>query len=49
MAKDLMDISGRVALITGASSRGIGSDAARKLAEHGAKMFLLARHESELK
>ena len=48
MADDLMDLTGRVALITGASSRGIGSGAARKLAEHGAKVFLLARRESEL-
>lgn len=49
MVKDLMDIGSRVALITGASSRGIGSGTAKKLAEHGAKVFLLARRESELK
>lgn len=48
MAADLMDLTGRVALITGASSRGIGSGAAKKLAEHGAKVFLLARRENEL-
>ena len=48
MANDLMDLTGRVALITGASSRGIGSGAAKKLAEHGAKVFLLARREAEL-
>ena len=49
MTKDRMDLSGRVALITGASSRGIGSGAARVLAEHGAKVFLIARREEKLK
>lgn len=49
MTKDRMDLSGRVALITGASSRGIGSGAARALAEHGAKVFLIARREEKLK
>lgn len=48
MATDLMDVTGRVALITGASSRGIGSGAAKALAEHGAKVFLTARREEQL-
>ena len=48
MATDLMDLTGRVALITGASSRGIGSGAAKALAEHGAKVFLTARREEQL-
>lgn len=48
MGKDIMDLSGRVALITGASSRGIGSGAAKVLAEHGAKVFLTARREKQL-
>ncbi|MGI6033497.1 MAG: SDR family NAD(P)-dependent oxidoreductase [Coriobacteriales bacterium] len=46
--EDILDLSGRVALITGASSRGIGSGAAKKLAAHGAKVFLLARREEQL-
>lgn len=48
MTVDLMDVTGRVALITGASSRGIGSGAARVLAQHGAKVFLTARREEQL-
>lgn len=46
---DLWNLSGRVALITGASSRGIGSESARFLAENGAKVFLVARREEKLK
>jgi NAD(P)-dependent dehydrogenase (short-subunit alcohol dehydrogenase family) len=49
MNKDqLFDLSGRVALITGASSRGIGSASARLLAQYGAKVFLVARREEKL-
>lgn len=44
-----MDLSGRVALITGASSRGIGAGAAEALAALGAKVFLIARREDKLK
>lgn len=41
-------MSGRVAFITGASSRGIGSGCAKALAEHGASVFLTARREEQL-
>ena len=46
--KDVFDLSGRVALITGASSHGIGSVSAQVLAAHGAKVFLTARREDKL-
>ncbi|MGI6218201.1 MAG: SDR family NAD(P)-dependent oxidoreductase, partial [Coriobacteriales bacterium] len=42
------DLSGRVAIITGASSRGIGYGAACALAAQGAKVFLVARREELL-
>ena len=42
------DLTGRVALITGASSHGIGNESAKLLAEHGAKVFLTARRETKL-
>ena len=48
-SRELFDLTGRVALITGASSRGIGGEAARFLAENGAKVFLVARREENLK
>ncbi|MFN3819651.1 SDR family NAD(P)-dependent oxidoreductase [Blastomonas sp.] len=38
------DLTGRVAIITG-SSRGIGAAAARKLAEHGAKVVISSRKQ----
>lgn len=43
------DLTGRVALVTGASSQGIGSESAKALAEAGAKVFLTARREGQLK
>ena len=47
--KDPYDLTGRVALITGASTHGIGNEAAKVLAQHGAKVFLTARREERLK
>lgn len=47
-SKEMYDLSGRVALVTGASTRGIGSSAAKFLAENGAKVFLIARREDKL-
>ena len=45
---DVFDLTGRVALITGASSHGIGNQAARVLAAYGAKVFLVARRKDKL-
>ena len=42
------DLTGRVALITGASTRGIGSACAKEFAKLGAKVFLTARREEKL-
>ena len=48
LRKDIFDLSGRVALVTGASSYGIGSVSAKVLAANGAKVFLTARREEKL-
>src|ERR1051325_8897923 len=47
-ASELFDISGRVALVTGASS-GLGTHFAQTLAENGAKVVLVARRVERLK
>ncbi len=45
--KNLFDLTGKVALVTGASS-GLGADAARAYAEYGADVALLARRKEKL-
>ncbi len=45
--KNLMDLTGKVAVVTGASS-GLGADAAMAYAEAGAKVALLARRTEKL-
>ena len=42
--RELLDLSGRVAIVTGAS-RGIGLAIAKMLAHHGATLILNARHD----
>jgi NAD(P)-dependent dehydrogenase (short-subunit alcohol dehydrogenase family) len=48
MLKELFDLTGRTALVTG-GSKGIGKACARGLAECGANIAISARHEEELK
>lgn len=48
MLKELFDLTGKTALITG-GSKGIGKACARGLAEAGANIAISARHEDELK
>jgi NAD(P)-dependent dehydrogenase (short-subunit alcohol dehydrogenase family) len=48
MLKELFNLSGRAALVTG-GSKGIGKAVARGLAEAGANVAISARNEDELK
>jgi NAD(P)-dependent dehydrogenase (short-subunit alcohol dehydrogenase family) len=47
MSRNLFDLSGRVALVTG-GSKGLGKAMARGFAEAGADIVISSRHESEL-
>jgi len=47
MSHDLFDLSGKVAMVTGAS-RGLGATAAGALASSGARIILIGRNESTL-
>lgn len=46
--KNLFDISGKVAVVTG-GSRGIGAMIARGFVENGVRTYITARKEDELK
>jgi NAD(P)-dependent dehydrogenase (short-subunit alcohol dehydrogenase family) len=48
MSRNLFDLSGRVALVTG-GSKGLGKAMARALAEAGADIVISSRHENELR
>src|SRR5437879_842730 len=48
MFKDLFNLTGKVALITG-GSKGLGKAMARGLAEAGADIVISSRHEEELR
>ncbi|MAB76285.1 MAG: 3-oxoacyl-ACP reductase [Verrucomicrobiales bacterium] len=47
MPRNLFDLNGRTALVTG-GSRGLGKAMARGLAEHGANVMICSRNEEEL-
>ena len=47
MVKELFDLSGKVALVTG-GSKGLGKAMARGLAEAGADVMIASRSEGEL-
>ncbi|MEM9760421.1 MAG: SDR family NAD(P)-dependent oxidoreductase, partial [Pseudomonadota bacterium] len=46
MANSLFDLSGKIALVSGAS-RGIGEAIARLLAEHGAHVIVSSRKQED--
>ncbi len=48
MLKDLFNLTGKVALVTG-GSKGLGKAMAHGLAEAGADIVIASRHEDELK
>ncbi len=48
MARNLFDLSGKVALVTG-GSKGLGKAMARGLVEAGADIIIASRHEEELR
>src|SRR6516164_8370529 len=48
MVKDLFDLTGKVALVTG-GSKGLGKAMARGLVEAGADVVISSRHEDELR
>src|SRR5689334_18136750 len=47
MSRDLFDLTGRVALVTG-GSKGLGKAMAKGLAQAGADVVISSRHEDEL-
>ena len=48
MSRQLFDLTGRVALVTG-GSKGLGKAMARGFAEAGADVVISSRHEDELR
>src|SRR6516164_7930612 len=48
MARNLFDLTGKVALVTG-GSKGLGKAMARGFAEAGADVVISSRHENELR
>src|SRR5689334_21868577 len=48
MSRNLFDLTGRVALVTG-GSKGLGKAMARGMAEAGADVVISSRHEDELR
>jgi len=49
VANEIFDLTGRVAVVTGASGYGIGATSAELLARHGADVVICSRTETELK